>query len=66
MEINLEGKTAFVTDENSSIGRSILIGLTECGAKVALTYYSGARIQTLQEIETAVFGKRGTTSERKG
>ena len=40
MELNLEGKTAFVTGGNIGIGKAVSIALARCGADVALTYYS--------------------------
>lgn len=40
MELNLKGKTAFVTGGNIGIGRAISIALARCGADVALTYFS--------------------------
>ena len=40
MELDLEGKTAFVTGGNIGIGRAVAIALARCGADVALTYYS--------------------------
>jgi len=40
MELNLAGKTAFVTGGNIGIGRAVSLALARCGADVALTYYS--------------------------
>ena len=40
MEINLAGKTAFVTGGNIGIGRGVSLSLARCGADVALTYFS--------------------------
>ena len=40
MEINLVGKTAFVTGGNIGIGRGVSLALARCGADVALTYFS--------------------------
>ena len=38
MEINLTGKTAFVTGGNIGIGRAVAISLARCGADVAVSY----------------------------
>ncbi len=40
MNIDLSGKTASVTGGNVGIGAGISLALAECGAAVALTYYS--------------------------
>jgi 3-oxoacyl-[acyl-carrier protein] reductase len=40
MDLNLTGKTAFVTGGNIGIGRAVSLALARCGAEVALTYYS--------------------------
>ena len=40
MEINLTGKTAFITDGSIGIGRAVSLALARCGADVALTYFS--------------------------
>ena len=40
MDLNLAGKTAFVTGGNIGIGKGVSIALARCGADVALTYYS--------------------------
>lgn len=40
MELQLKGKTAFVTGGNIGIGRAVSLALARCGADVALTYYS--------------------------
>ena len=40
MNVNLAGKTAFVTGGNIGIGRAVSLALARCGADVALTYYS--------------------------
>lgn len=40
MNIDLSGKTALVTGGNVGIGAGISLALAECGAAVALTYYS--------------------------
>jgi 3-oxoacyl-[acyl-carrier protein] reductase len=53
--LNLPGKTAIVTGGNIGIGAAISRALAECGAQVALTYYShreNAEI-TCQEIVDA-------------
>ena len=40
MNVNIAGKTAFVTGGNIGIGRAVSLALARCGADVALTYYS--------------------------
>jgi len=40
MDLDLTGRTAFVTGGNLGIGRAIAIALARCGADVALTYFS--------------------------
>jgi len=40
MEIDLSGRTAFVTGGNLGIGRGVALALAKCGTDVALTYYS--------------------------
>ena len=40
MQINLEGKTAFVTGGNIGIGAGIAKALAQCGAQVIITYFS--------------------------
>ena len=40
MQIDLTGKTAFVTGGNIGIGRAVSLALARCGADVALTCYS--------------------------
>jgi 3-oxoacyl-[acyl-carrier protein] reductase len=40
MDLNLAGKTAFVTGGNIGIGRAVSLALARCGADVALSYYS--------------------------
>ena len=40
MEITLKGKTALVTGGNIGIGRAISLALAQCGADVAITYFS--------------------------
>jgi 3-oxoacyl-[acyl-carrier protein] reductase len=40
MDINIAGKTAFVTGGNIGIGRAVSLALARGGADVALTYYS--------------------------
>lgn len=39
-KLNLTGKTALITGGNIGLGRSISLALAQCGADVALTYYS--------------------------
>ena len=52
MTINLTGRTALVTGGNVGIGAGIAKRLSECGAAVAITYYSHAdeAKQTLQQM----------------
>lgn len=59
MELDLTGKTAFVTGGNLGIGRAIALALARCGADVALTYYSHSAEgeQTLKAIEE--IGRKG-------
>jgi 3-oxoacyl-[acyl-carrier protein] reductase len=40
MDLDIAGKTAFVTGGNIGIGRAVSLALARCGADVALTYYS--------------------------
>ena len=40
MDVNIEGKKAFVTGGNIGIGKAVSLALARCGADVALTYYS--------------------------
>lgn len=40
MQINLEGKTAFVSGGNVGIGAGIAKALAECGAQVVITHFS--------------------------
>ncbi len=40
MKLDLTGRTAFVTGGNLGIGRGVALALAQCGADVALTYYS--------------------------
>ncbi len=40
MNIDLSGKTAFVTGGNLGIGRGVACALAQCGVDVAITYYS--------------------------
>ena len=40
MKIDLTERTAFVTGGNLGIGRGVALALAQCGAEVALTYYS--------------------------
>jgi 3-oxoacyl-[acyl-carrier protein] reductase len=55
MNIDLTGKTALVTGGNIGIGAAISRALAECGAKVALTYYSHeeAATETVEQITAA-------------
>lgn len=43
MELNLSGKTAFVTGGNIGIGRAVSLTLARCGADIALTYFSHSK-----------------------
>lgn len=40
MQINLEGKTAFITGGNVGIGAGIAKALAKCGVQVSITYFS--------------------------
>ncbi len=40
MNLDLQGKKALVTGGNIGIGRAVSLALAQCGADVALTYYS--------------------------
>ena len=42
MKVDLSGKTAIVTGGARDIGRAIVLKLAECGASVAVNYYSSA------------------------
>lgn len=55
MNISLNGKTALITGGNVGIGAGIAQALAQCGAKVALTYYShkDAAEQTVGSITEA-------------
>ena len=60
MEINLLGKTAFVTGGNIGIGRAVSLSLARCGVDVALTYFSHqeegeATVEAIQEIGRKAF-----------
>lgn len=60
MELNLTGKTAFVTGGNIGIGRATSLALARCGADVALTYFSHSAEaeETVKAIEK--MGKKAT------
>ena len=60
MELNLTGKTAFVTGGNIGIGRATSLALARCGADVALTYFSHSAEaeETVKAIEE--MGKKAT------
>jgi len=60
MELNLTGKTAFVTGGNIGIGRATSLALARCGADVALTYFSHSAEaeETVRAIEE--MGKKAT------
>lgn len=53
MELDLTGRTAFVTGGNLGIGRAIALSLARCGVDVALSYYSHKQEgeQTVRDIE---------------
>jgi 3-oxoacyl-[acyl-carrier protein] reductase len=55
VNIDLSGKTALVTGGNIGIGRAISLKLAECGADVALTYFSHpeAGEETVSQIRTS-------------
>lgn len=55
MDIQLTGKTALVTGGNLGIGAAISRQLADCGARVALTYYSheAEAADTVAQIEAA-------------
>jgi 3-oxoacyl-[acyl-carrier protein] reductase len=60
MEINLAGKTAFVTGGNIGIGRGVSLSLARCGADIALTYFSHpeegeATVKAIQEMGRKAF-----------
>ena len=60
MEINLVGKTAFVTGGNIGIGRGVSLSLARCGADVALTYFSHpeegeATVKAIQDMGRKAF-----------
>ncbi len=55
MDIQLTGKTALVTGGNLGIGGAISQRLADCGAKIALTYYSheAEAMETVEQILAA-------------
>ncbi len=60
MDIDLAGKTAFVTGGNIGIGRGVSLALARCGADVALTYFSHpeegqATVNTIQQMGREAF-----------
>ena len=54
MQVELSGKTAFVSGGNTDIGRAISILLARSGAEVALTYFSSQAEDTAAEIHARV------------
>jgi len=66
MDLNLAGKTAFVTGGNIGIGRAVSLALARCGADVALTYYSHETFTTAAGIQGGINStplKRGGTPD---
>ena len=60
MNIDLSGKTALVTGGNVGIGAGISLALAECGAAVALTYYS--HTEAAQETTGKIEAEGGQAS----
>jgi len=61
MELNLAGKTAFVTGGNIGIGRAVSLSLARCGADVALTYFSHSAegeetVKAIEKMGRKAFG----------
>jgi 3-oxoacyl-[acyl-carrier protein] reductase len=59
MNLDLSGKTAFVTGGNIGIGKAVSLALAGCGAEVALTYFShrAEAEETVKAIEDS--GQKG-------
>lgn len=60
MELNLSGKTAFVTGGNIGIGRAVSLTLARCGADIALTYFSHSKegeetVKAIQNMDRKAF-----------
>lgn len=61
MQIDLEGKTAFVSGGNVGIGAGIAIALAKCGAQVTITHFSHADEANVTVDALKELGSRATT-----